>query len=78
MIHRVFSLMTTSKVNFPNNNLEDALKEINSALEGWEKITSKPINEQDVSLGSSENLTENHTKDILNKLREQINELSKD
>lgn len=66
--------MTTSKANFPNNNLEDALKELNSALEGWEKITSKPTNEQDVS----QTPLENSTKEILSKLKEQINELSKD
>lgn len=79
-------MTTSNKVNFPHNNLEDALKEINSALEGWEKITSKPTNEQDVSIEGTGNfagnlsgsLGENHTKEILSKLREQINELSKD
>ncbi len=66
--------MTTSKANFPNNNLEDALKDLNSAIEGWEKITSKDVNEQDVSPQGFEM----QTKEILSKLREQLNELSKD
>lgn len=74
MIHRVFTLMTTSKANIPNNNLEDALKELNSAIEGWEKITSKPPMEQDVSFPGIQKPTE----EILERLREQINELSKD
>lgn len=68
--------MTTPKVTPPNSkNLEDALKDLNTAIEGWEKITSKPSAEQDVS--SREGL-EKQTKDLLLKLREQLNDLSKD
>lgn len=68
--------MTTPKVNPQHTkNLEDALKDLNTAIEGWEKITSKPTNEQDLS--SREGL-EKDTKELLIKLRKQLNDLSKD
>lgn len=83
MVHTVFSLMTTPKgtgsKNHPktqnSQNLEEALKDLNSAIEGWEKITSKPSSGQDLS--SREGL-EKQTKELLIKLREQLNDLSKD
>lgn len=68
--------MSNPKINPPHTkNLEEALKDLNSAIEGWEKITSKPTNEQDLS--SREEL-ENTTKDLLIKLRQQLNDLSQD
>lgn len=71
--------MTTPKVTTPktqsSQNLEDALKDLNTAIEGWEKITSKPSSGQDLS--SREGL-EKQTKELLIKLREQLNDLSKD
>jgi hypothetical protein len=61
--------MSNPKMNPPHTkNLEEALKDLNSAI-------SKPTNEQDLS--SREEL-ENTTKDLLIKLREQLNDLSKD
>ena len=68
--------MSNPKMTPPHTkNLEEALKDLNSAIEGWEKITSKPTNEQDLS--SREEL-ENTTKDLLIKLRQQLNDLSQD
>lgn len=68
--------MSNPKMSPPHTkNLEEALKDLNSAIEGWEKITSKPTNEQDLS--SREEL-ENTTKDLLIKLRQQLNDLSQD
>ncbi len=82
IVHTVFNLMTTPKVTPSKNqssqsshNLDDALKDLNTAIEGWEKITSKPSNEQDLS---SRQGLEKQTKELLIKLREQLNDLSKD
>jgi hypothetical protein len=72
MIHRIFTLMNTPKKS--NNHLGDALKELNTAIDDWEKITSKPPREQDLSRET----LEKKTKDILIKLRQQLNELSQD
>ena len=57
-----------------NSHLGDALKDLNSAIEEWDKITSKPLPEQDVSREAFAK----ETKDLLIRLREQINDLSKD
>lgn len=57
-----------------NSNLEDALKEINSALEGWDQISNHPLVPEEFTIDKMEN----QTKDLLVKLREQINDLSKD
>ncbi len=56
------------------SHLNDALKDLNSAIEEWDKITSKPAPEQDVSRET----LEKKTKDLLIRLREQINDLSKE
>lgn len=74
MIHKVFNHMSTLKINLPNKNLESTIKDLNAAIEGWEKITSKTPNEQDFS---QEGL-QKQTKELLIKLREQLNDLSKD
>lgn len=58
-----------------SHNLEDALKDLNTAIEGWEKITSKPSPGQDLSSRAG---LEKQTKELLIKLREQLNDLSKD
>ena len=65
--------MDSSK-NKPSSHLNDALKDLNSAIEEWDKITSNPVPEQDVSRGD----LEKKTKDLLIRLREQINDLSKE
>jgi len=64
--------MDSSKNN--TSHLNDALKDLNSAIEEWDKITSNPVPEQDVSRGD----LEKKTKDLLIRLREQINDLSKE
>ena len=72
MILKIFTLMDSS--NNKNSHLGDALKQLNNAIEDWDKITSKPEAEQDVS-----SLTlEKNTKDLLMRLREQLNDLSKE
>ena len=63
-----------SKNSPVNIHLSDTLKDINTALEDWDKITNKAPSEQDVS---KENV-EKHTKELLLKLQEQINDLSED
>lgn len=66
--------MSTPKTDtLKTNNLADALKELDSAIDDWEKITSKPLKEQDFSKERLEK-----TRELLLKLREQLNELSKD
>lgn len=57
-----------------NSHLKNALQELNIAIEDWEKITSKPSCEQDFSRET----LEKKTKDLLIKLRAQLNELSQD
>jgi hypothetical protein len=61
----------------PNNSkpqLGDTLKELNTAIEEWDKITNKPEVEQEESKDS----LESRTKELLVQLRDQINNLSKD
>ncbi len=55
-----------------NSHLNDALKDLNQALEEWDKITSKPAPEQDLSPEPFEQ----ETKELLLKLQEQIKDLS--
>jgi len=57
-----------------NSHLGDAIKDINSALEEWDKITNNDSLEQDVSRKP----LEQHTKELLNRLQDQINDLSKE
>jgi hypothetical protein len=62
----------------PNNKqqLSDTLKELNTAIEEWDKITNKP----EVAQGESKNKgeLESRTKELLEHLRDQINNLSQD
>ncbi|MBY0384449.1 hypothetical protein K2X05_04750 [bacterium] len=67
--------MDDSSKNKPTTtHLHDALKNINDALEEWDKITNKPLPEQDLSPTEAER----PSQDLLIKLREQLNELSDD
>jgi hypothetical protein len=83
------------KISFsmiPTNSkpqLGDTLKELNTAIEEWDKITNKPDTEQAESPNSSDAATEAHmaeakdslqsrTKELLIELRDQINSLSQD
>lgn len=61
----------------PTNNksqLGDTLKDLNTAIEEWDKITNNPDGEQDFS----KEALEKKTKDLLLKLKDQINDLSQD
>ena len=55
-----------------NLHLHDALKNINDALEEWDKITNKPLAEQELSTLTPEK----PNQELLAKLRDQLNELS--
>lgn len=55
-----------------NLHLYDALKNINDALEEWDKITNKPLPEQELSTTT----LEKPNQELLAKLRDQLNELS--
>jgi RNA polymerase-binding transcription factor DksA len=83
------------KISFsmiPNNSkpqLGDTLKELNTAIEEWDKITNKPDTEQAESPNPADAATEAHmaetknslqsrTKELLIELRDQINSLSQD
>ena len=55
-----------------NLHLYDALKNINDALEEWDKITNKPLAEQELSTLTPEK----PNQELLAKLRDQLNELS--
>ncbi len=57
-----------------NLHLYDALKNINDALDEWDKITNKPLAEQDLSAPRAEN----PNQELFSKLRDQLNELSDD
>ncbi len=57
-----------------NLHLHDALKNINDALEEWDKITNKPLSEQ----GLSTPTLEKPSQELFTKLRDQLNELSDD
>jgi hypothetical protein len=63
-----------SKNSNSNLHLHDALKNINDALDEWDKITNKPPEEQ----GDSLNPVETPNQELLSKLRDQLNDLSKD
>lgn len=63
-----------SKSSNSNLHLHDALKNINDALDEWDKITNKPLAEQVDSL----NPVETPNQELLIKLRDQLNDLSKD
>jgi hypothetical protein len=63
-----------SKNSNSNLHLHDALKNINDALDEWDKITNKPLEEQVDSL----NQAETPNQELLIKLRDQLNDLSKD
>lgn len=70
-------ILTISISMIPNNSkpqLGDTLKELNTAIEEWDKITNKPEVEQEESKDS----LESRTKELLVQLRDQINNLSKD
>ncbi len=57
-----------------NLHLYDALKNINDALEEWDKITNKPHPEQELSSPQPEK----PNQELLSRLRDQLNELSDD
>ncbi len=58
----------------PNSRLGDTLKELDLAIDEWDKITNNPPCEQD----QSQPEIQKHTQDLLEKLKKQINELSAD
>lgn len=61
----------------PSDNksqLGDTLKNLNTAIEEWDKITNNDEGEQDFS----KEALEARTKDLLVKLKEQIEDLSED
>jgi hypothetical protein len=64
----------SSKNKNSNLHLHDALKNINDALEEWDKITNKPLSEQELS----NQAPEKPSQELLSKLRNQLNELSDD
>jgi hypothetical protein len=63
-----------SKNTNANLHLNDALKNINNALEEWDKITNKPLEEQVVS----QQTPERPIQELLLKLRDQLDDLSQD
>ena len=70
-------ILTISVSMIPNNGkpqLGDTLKELNTAIEEWDKITNNPETEQEVS----KETLEARTKELLAQLRDQINDLSQD
>lgn len=56
------------------SRLGDTLKELDLAIDEWDKITNSPSEEQD----QSPTEMQKDTIDLLEKLKKQINELSND
>lgn len=60
--------------NSGKSRLGDTLKELDLAIGEWDKITNNPPLEQD----HSQPELQKHTQDLIEKLKEQIDELSAD
>ncbi len=63
-----------SKNSNSNLHLHDALKNINDALEEWDKITNKPASEQ----GDSRTPAERPSQELFLRLKDQLEDLSQD
>lgn len=68
--------MDSSKTK--TNHLDDALKSLNSAIEEWDKISNKNASEQELSPESAREGIDKSTQELLQKLQEQISDLSRE
>lgn len=67
-----------NKSTNPNLHLHDTLKNINDALDQWDKITNKPLEEQEDSRESSASTLKSTNHELFIKLKNQLADLSEE
>ncbi len=60
------------------SNLHDTLKNINDALDQWDKITNKPLDEQVDSREAGMATVKSHNQELFLKLKNQLDDLSEE
>ena len=59
-----------SQEKIVNSRLKSTLEELDSSIEQWDRLTNKPLGEQD----TSDSEIQKKTKELLKELENQINE----